>query len=225
MPDVESLPNSRQRSKHPGLLVLWMVLAVGYLAASASGLSMVATVVVGLMVGALLAASGRLFAGSVASATLLGVCFYFSDSLQFIIYAPPLAAFAFMAWFFYRTLRPGSEQLITRVARKEHPDLTPDMVRYTRRFTWAWAYCFMLLFATALSLAPLLPLDAWARWVHGLGYVLPGALFLGEYVYRHHRFRDRQHGSLLVLIPNIVSVSKEAALSPGQGDAESGRRR
>ena len=225
MPDVNPLRDPRPPAKHPGLLVLWMVLAVGYLAASASGSRVIATAVVGLMVGALLAASGRLLAGSIASATLLGMCFYFSDSLQFIIYAPPLAAFAFMAWFFYRTLRPGSEPLITRVARKEHPDLTPDMERYTRRFTWAWAFCFMLLFAVALLLAPVLPLDGWARWVHGLGYVLPGALFLGEYGYRHHRFRDRQHGSLLVLIPNIVAVSKEAALSSGHGDSESGRRR
>ncbi|MEO8101095.1 MAG: hypothetical protein ABI790_01125 [Betaproteobacteria bacterium] len=225
MPDVKPFRGTPPPSKHPGLLVLWMVLALGYLAASASGLRVAATAVVGLMVGALLAASGRLLAGGLASAALLGLCFYFSDSVQFIIYAPPLAAFAFMAWFFYRTLRPGSEPLITRVASKEHPDLTPDMSRYTRRLTWAWALCFMLLFAVALLLAPVLALDSWARWVHGLGYILPGALFLGEYGYRHYRFRDRQHGSLLVLIPNIVAVSKEAALSSGQTDIESGRRR
>ena len=98
-----------------------------------------------------------------------------------------------------------------------------DRARYTRMLTWAWALCFMLLFAVALLLAPLLQLDAWSRWVHGLGYVLPSTLFLGEYAYRHHRFPGRQHRSLLVLIPIIVAVSKEAAMSFGKRDADSGR--
>ena len=93
----------------------------------------------------------------------------------------------------------------------------------TRTLTWIWTLCFMLLFLAALLLAPVLPLDAWSRWVHGLGYILPAALFLGEYAYRHYHFPDRKHGSLPALILNIVAVSKEAALSPGQRNAESGR--
>ncbi len=181
---------------------------------------MLATSVVGLMAGALLVASGRPVAGAAAAATLVGLCVYFSASIQFIVYAPPLAAFAFMAYFFYRTLRPGSEPLITRVARMEHPDLPPDMARHARMLTWAWSFCFVLLFIVALALAPLLQLDVWSRWVHGLGYVLPCVLFLGEYAYRHYRFRERPHGSLLVLIPNIVRVSRDAALSAGRRDTE-----
>lgn len=223
MPEVK--PNPPPSLRHAWLLALWLVLAAGYLAASATGLRVVAMAVVGLMVGALLAVSGRPVGGGVTGAALAGLCLYFSDSMQFVVYAPPLAAFAFMAWFFYRTLRPGSEPLITRVARKEDPDMTPDRARYTRRLTWAWSLCFMLLFAVALLLAPLLQLDAWSRWVHGLGYVLPAALFLGEYAYRHVRFPDRQHRSLVALIPNIVAVSREAALSSGKGDANSGHGR
>ncbi len=223
MSEVKPDRHARPQTRHPGMLVLWLVLAAAYLVASATGLRVLAIAIVGLMVGALLAASGRHLAGCIAGSTLLGVCFYFSDSLQFIIYAPPLAAFAFMAWFFHRTLRQGSEPLITRVARREDPDLTPDRARYTRTLTWIWTLCFMLLFLAALLLAPVLPLDAWSRWVHGLGYILPAALFLGEYAYRHYHFPDRKHGSLPALILNIVAVSKEAALSPGQRNAESGR--
>ena len=223
MPEAKPLRDPPVPSRHPALVALWLVLALGYLAASATGLRAVAMAVVGLMAGALLAASGRVAAGALTGTALAGLCLYFSASLQFIVYAPPLAAFLFMAFFFYRTLRPGSEPLITRVARMEHPDLPPDMARHARMLTWAWSLCFMLLFAVALLLAPLLPLDAWSRWVHGLGYVLPATLFVGEYAYRRHRFRGRQHSSLLVLIPNIVAVSREAARSPGMRDAESDR--
>ena len=210
-------------ARHPVLIALWLLLAAGYLTASAMGMRLVATSIVSLMVGALLVASGRLVAGVVTAVALVGLCVYFAESLGFIVYAPPLAAFAFMAFFFYRTLRPGSVPLITRVARMEHPDLPPDMARHARMLTWAWSLCFMLMFLVALVLAPLLPLDVWSRWVHGLGYALPAALFLGEYAYRHVRFRERHHGSLLVLIPNIVAASKDAALSSDQRNTESRR--
>lgn len=221
MPELKQGPNPPAR--HPVMVVLWLALAFGYLIASAMGFRMPAMSVVGLMVGALLVASGRLAAGVISAAALVGLCVYFSESMGFIVYAPPLAAFAFMAFFFYRTLRPGSVPLITRVARMEHPDLPADMACHARMLTWAWSLCFMLLFVVALVLALLLPLDMWSRWVHGLGYVLPGALFLGEYAYRHVRFRERHHGSLLVLIPNIVAASRDAALSSDKHNTESSR--
>lgn len=208
---AESKLDRSPHSRHHGLLALWLVLAAGYLVASITGMRGLATAVVGLMIGALLAASGRLATGLITGTSLAALCLYFSDFMQFIIYAPPLAAFAFMAYFFHRTLDPNSEPLITRVARRENPDMPPDVEAYTRRLTLAWALCFMLLFGLALLLAPVLALDNWSRWVHGLGYVLPGTLFLGEYVYRHFRFPNRPHSSLPVLIANIVAVSKEAA--------------
>ena len=223
MPETKSSPKLPAPKRSPALVALWLVLAVGYLAASATGLRVVAMSMVGLMVGALLAASGRRVAGVVTGIALTGLCVYFSDSIGFIAYAPPLAAFAFMAFFFYRTLRPGSEPLITRVARMEHPDLPPDMARHARMLTWAWSLCFVLLFVVALVLAPLLQLAVWSRWVHGLGYVLPGVLFLGEYAYRHYRFRERHHGSLLLLIPNIVAASRDAARSSDKRNTESDR--
>lgn len=195
----------------PGLL--WLGLAVSYLTASASGYRGIALGVVGLMIGAVVAASGWRAAGLVAGLILSSAGFYWSDSLFIMVYLPPIAGFAFMAHFFQRTLRRGSEPLITRVARKEHPDLPLDIARYTRILTWTWSGCFLLLLVAALLLAPVLPLASWSRWVQGLGIVVPAALFLGEYIYRHHRLRDHRHGSLPVLIFNIIAVVKEAATS------------
>ena len=223
MPEAKLSRNRPALSSHPELVVLWLMLAAGYLVASALGFRVAAMVVVSIMLGALVVASGRFLAGCLVSMALIAACLYFSDSMQFIGYAPPLAAFAFMAFFFYRTLRPGSEPLITRVARREHPDLPPDMAHYTRSLTWCWALCFALLFVAALLLAPMVAPDTWSRIVHGLGYVVPGTLFLGEYAYRHYRFRERSHGSLRVLIPNIIAVSREAATSFEKRDAESSR--
>jgi uncharacterized membrane protein len=198
----------------PGLALLWLGLAAGYLAASASGHRAMALGVIGLMVGAIVAASGRPVAGVVAGLALAGASLYWSDSVSFVVYAPPLAAFAFMALLFHRTLRRGAEPLITRVARTDHPDMPVEMARYTRALTRTWSLCFVFLFLAALLSAPVLALEAWSRWVHGLGYLVPIALFLGEYAYRHYRFRDHRHASIPVLILKIAAVFKEAAVKP-----------
>ncbi len=205
-------------SGNPQLSGLWLALATGYLAASASGYRGIALGIVGLIIGAAVAASGRTVAGLVSGLVLSSACLYWSDSLVFVVYMPPIAGFAFMAFLFQRTLRRGSEPLITRVARKEHPDLPTDIARYTRTLTWAWSGCFVFLLVAAVALAPILPLDSWSRWVQGLGLVVPATLFLGEYAYRCRRMRDHSHGSLPVLILNIIAVVKDAAVKPTPGN-------
>ncbi len=198
--------------------LLWLGLAISYLAASASDCHAIALAVVGLMIGALVAnlvaASSRYVAGLITGLVLSSACLYWADSLIFVAYMPPIAGFAFMAFFFSQTLRHGSEPLITRIARKEHPDLPPEIAHYTRTLTWAWSGCFVFLLAAALLFAPFLPLPSWSRWMQGLGIAVPVTLFLGEYVYRHRRLREHHHASLLVLILNSITVIKEAAVKP-----------
>lgn len=202
------------RISGPGLL--WLGLSVAYLAASALGERAAALAVLGLMAGALVAASGHRPAGFAAGLALAAAAWRFADAVRVLVFIPPLAAFAFMAFFFGRTLRAGSEPLISRIARKEHPDLTPDMARHTRWLTQVWTACFVALFVAALALAPWLSLEAWSRWVQLLGYVVPGAIFLGEYVHRHRRFAHHTHGSLPVLVTNVLLVIREIAIESAQ---------
>jgi uncharacterized membrane protein len=215
MPDTHEPGASPRRLRIPALGFLWCALAAAYLAASATGHRDFALGVVGLMAGTLVAASSGVLAGLATSLLTTAACLYWSDSISSAVHAPPLAAFAFMAFFFHRTLRPGEIPLITRVARMEHPDLPMAMVRYTRMLTWIWSMCFALMFVAALLWAPILALDAWSRRVHGMGYLVPTLLFLGEYAYRHHRFRDHAHDSIPALIANILSVVRDAAIKPG----------
>jgi uncharacterized membrane protein len=202
-----------------GFGLLWLCLALAYLVASALGYRAAALAVLGLMVGGLIAARGRTLLGLVVGVALAAVVWRFAEAVRVLVFIPPLAAFAFMAFFFGSTLRAGSEPLITRIARKEHPDLPPEMARHARWLTGVWTACFVALFVVALALAPLVPLETWSRWVHGLGYVVPGALFLGEHAYRHHRFAQRAHGSLAVLVANVLAVMREMALESGRPEA------
>ena len=206
----------------PAFGLLWLALAAAYLAASAFGDRAATLLVLGLMVGALVAASGQRIAGLVAGVALATAAWHYSGRVAFLAFTPPLAAFAFMAYFFGRTLRAGREPLIHRIARKDDSDLPADVARYTRRLTQIWTACFVVLFLVALGLAPLLPLEAWSRWVHGLGYLVPVALFVGEHAYREHRFPHRHRDTLAVMIPRVIAVMREAALESGAGVARAG---
>jgi uncharacterized membrane protein len=194
--------------------LLWGALVVAYLVLSAGGRRGPALAVAGLMVGVAIGAAGWRLSGALAGVALAAASMYWAESLLFIAYAPPIAAFVFMAFFFLSTLRPGVEPLITRVARREHPELPAPMARYARTLTWLWSLCFVFLTLSALLLAPILSFDRWSVWVQGLGYALPLALFLCEYPYRLHRFSGHSHGSLVVLVTNIVLVVKDAAVQP-----------
>jgi uncharacterized membrane protein len=199
-------------TRGPLLGLLWLGLAASYLAASAFGQRTVALAILGVMTGALFFASGRWFTGLVTATVLAVLAWQFADAVRFLVFIPPLAAFAFMAFFFGRTLRAGSEPLINRIARKEHPELPEDIARHARWLTGVWTACFVAMFTIALVLAALVPLETWSRCVHAMGYLVPAALFLGEYVYRLRCFPHHSQGSLGVLIPNVLAVMREMAL-------------
>jgi uncharacterized membrane protein len=195
----------------PALGLLWMALAAAYLAASALGQREATLAVLGVMGGTLVAALGHRLAGLVLGLALATAGWQFAASLPLLAFLPPLAAFAGLAAFFGRTLRAGSEPFVSRIARREHPDLPRDLARHARALTALWTGCFVLLFFLALALAFALPLGTWSRWVHGLGYAVPAALFLGEHAYRRWRFPGRTHGSLAALVPSVLSVMREMA--------------
>ena len=59
-----------------------------------------------------------------------------------------------LCFLFARTLRAGSEPLVTRFARAERGgELPAELARYTRRLTAAWAAFFALMAATSAGLA------------------------------------------------------------------------
>lgn len=198
----------------PPLGLLWLALAAAYFVASALGERAASLAVMGLMAGALVALGGHRHLGVTLGLVLAAALWGAAGSLPYLACLPPLAAFAFMAWFFGRTLKAGNVPFIVRVARMEHPELPLDMERHAAWLTSAWAVLFVGLFATALGLSFVLPLKDWSRWVHALGYAVPAAFFVGELAYRKRRFRSRAHGSLAVLVGNVIAAIRASALEP-----------
>jgi uncharacterized membrane protein len=206
----------------PALGLLWPGLVLAYLGSTTMGHVPAALAVLGLIAGTIVVSLGRPLAGLIVGVVLAVLAWRFAAAIPFLVYLPPLVAFAFMAIFFGRTLRAGSEPLIARISRKEHPVMTPEVARHTRALTMLWSACFALLFLVTLLLAPLLPLNAWSRWVQVLGMIVPVVLFFGEYIYRRYQFPDRTQGSLYVMVGNVIAVFQEMKPTPERNAARGG---
>ena len=101
-----------------------------------------------------------------------------------------------LAWMFGRTLRPGREPLLTRLARGVHGTLPPAIVAYTRNITLMWTLFLLAASATSVLLFAFAPLRVWSLFANLL--LLPAVvlMFLGEYLYRHLRFPWFAHATI-----------------------------
>ena len=127
-------------------------------------------------------------------------------------YGVPHAAInLFLLGFFARTLRPGREALITRLARRVHGDLPPRMVTYTRRLTLAWCIFFAAQVAVSVLLFAFASVEAWSLFINVLNLPLVALMFVGEYCYKVVRYRDYPHASIATAWQAFVS---DSSISP-----------
>lgn len=120
------------------------------------------------------------------------------------------AVYLVLLWFFGRTLLRGGEALITRLARRVHGPLPPELEAYTRRLTFAWSIFFAAQVLASILLFRFAALDTWSLFINLLNLPLLALMFVGEYVYRVTRHRDYPRASISQAIRVFV---KDAALS------------
>lgn len=119
------------------------------------------------------------------------------------------AAYAFLLWFFGRTLRTGSEPLITRVARSLRGPLPPQKASFTRGMTVAWCVFFgAQLLGSALLLA-FAPFDAWSVFVNVLDLPLVVVMFVAMHAYRGVRFPDEPPVSMARILSAFAEVASD----------------
>jgi peptidoglycan/xylan/chitin deacetylase (PgdA/CDA1 family)/uncharacterized membrane protein len=111
-----------------------------------------------------------------AGATLLALAAALDDT-RFMLAYPSVAL----------SLR-GGPPVVERLARLVTPDLLPAEGRYCRTVTIVWCAFFLLNGSAATALALWAPRSWWAAYCGVFSYLLVGALFAGEYIYRKRRF-------------------------------------
>lgn len=123
---------------------------------------------------------------------------------------PHAAIYLFLLWFFGHTLLRGKEPLVTRLARRVHGTLPPELEAYTRRVTFAWCVFFAAQIIISALLFEFASLNTWSLFISLLNFPLLGLMFVGEYVYRVTFHRNFPHASILEA---IQVFSKDAARS------------
>jgi len=116
--------------------------------------------------------------------------------LRLALAVPHAAIYCFLLWLFGHTLLHDSEPLITRVARRVHGVLTPEIEAYTRRVTQAWCCFFAAQIIVSGLLLAFAPLEIWSLFAGVLNFPLVVLMFLGEYLYRVMRYPDHPRTSI-----------------------------
>ena len=112
----------------------------------------------------------------------------FTDGGPLVASAVPHAmAYLTLLVVFAVSLQPGREAIVTILARKARGALSGEIVRYTRRVTWAWCWFFVAQLMGSLVLLLFAPLDAWSLFVNLCNLPLIGAMLCAEYIYRQWR--------------------------------------
>jgi uncharacterized membrane protein len=85
---------------------------------------------------------------------------------------------------FAASLAPGREAMISRFARHVRGTLSPAILLYTRRVTWAWCGFFAGQILVSLGLFLFAPVAVWSIFVNLLNLPLLVAMFAAEYLVR-----------------------------------------
>jgi uncharacterized membrane protein len=104
------------------------------------------------------------------------------------------------------SLQPGREAIATILARKARGALPDEIVRYTRRVTWAWCWFFVAQLMGSLVLLLFGPLGAWALFVNVCNLPLIGAMLCAEYIYRQWRHAAQPPERLADMVRSIRQV-------------------
>lgn len=128
---------------------------------------------------------------------------------------PHAAIYLFLLWLFGRTLMPWKEPLITRLARRVHGVLQPDLEAYTRRLTIAWCGFFVAQLMISALLFEFASPGTWSVFINLLNFPLLALMFAGEYLHRVTRHPGFPHAS----IPTAIAAFLQDESPPGASSA------
>lgn len=161
----------------------------------------------------------RLWALVALGACLLGLWWVAHSRYALMpLLAPPVVFITLASWLFGRTLAKGRVPLITRIVEALYAQasmpMTPELYRYTRQLTLAWALLLALLAVINLLLAlcavpdgvlaqlghvPAVSVTSaqWSLFANVLNYGIVGGFFVIEYLLRKRRFPQRPYRNVL----------------------------
>lgn len=129
----------------------------------------------------------RIGAGAAVFVLVL-VLYRFADNGALVTVAVPHAmVYLTLLVVFAVSLQPGRDAVVTLLARKARGPLSDQILRYTRRVTWAWCWFFVAQLTGSLLLLLFAPRSVLSLFVNLCNLPLVGAMLCTEYIYRQWR--------------------------------------
>jgi uncharacterized membrane protein len=127
--------------------------------------------------------------GAAAAVFVLVLMLYrFADNGALVTVAVPHAmVYLTLLVVFAVSLQPGREAVVTLLARKSRGPLSDEILRYTRRVTWAWCWFFVAQLTGSLLLLLFAPRNVLSLFVNLCNLPLVAAMLCTEYIYRQWR--------------------------------------
>ena len=141
----------------------------------------------------------------VSGILMCGVYLVWSYGLiNWITYTTPVLIPLMLLGIFGATLLPGKTPLVTAIGEAARGTLDVSMRQYTRRVTWIWTLTFIFLTTEAIILTLLDHELAWSWLINVVNPALLVTIFVGEFIYRKHRFPNHRHPKFMEYL-NIVN--------------------
>ena len=150
--------------------------------------------------------SGHRWAAAVGLVLLTGAIWVLAARFELLrlLYWQPILINAAGSYLFARTLAPGQVPLVTRFAAIVRGYLHPDVARYTRRVTQAWALFFAMLALESLLLALFAPVRLWSLFTNFINYLLVAAFFVAEYWVRIRCLAHLEHPGFIKFLRSLL---------------------
>ncbi len=188
-------------------LAAHLALVTNRAVALASILIAVQAVLVTWMVSA--AITQRIVRVGACAVVLLFVCGltrYADHGPYFASAVPHAMAYLALLAIFAASLGAGREAIVTAFARRSRGTLSPEIVRYTRRVTWAWCWFFLVQILASLLLLLLASPEVWSDFINLCNVPLIATMFCAEYLYRRWQHAGRTPEGLLDMVRVVRQI-------------------
>lgn len=132
--------------------------------------------------------------------------------IQYLLYLPPMLILLSMFVLFSQSLSAGQIPLITRYASLIGDKQEDKHLQYYRLLTVLWSGFFLLMTLTSVLLAIYTNLDTWSLFTHIISYLLIGAFFIIEFIYRKHHFAGEIETGFFQFIRKIIKISPNSLI-------------
>jgi uncharacterized membrane protein len=123
---------------------------------------------------------------------------------------PHAMAYLALLAVFAASLQPGREAVITILARRSRGRLPAEIVRYTRRVTWAWCWFFSAQLLGSVTLLLFASPYVWSLFINLCNLPLIGVMLGAEYLYRQWRHAARPPERLI----DMVRIVRDLRTAP-----------